>query len=303
MVAAKPTPAQEILAGTFAGVVDALVVHPVDVVKTQTQLSRGRHASMLATARAQIAQGGVGRLYRGVLPVMLRPTAAAMYSGNEWARRAVVGEGGTLTTATAAAAGFLSGILEAAVVTPYEVVKVRMMSVEHLGRYTSSLHCARAIVAQEGLGALLTGLSATCARNCPFNGLYFGLIFTARRHLPAAPRSARQEFCTNLLLGCVAGGVSTCAIAPFDVVKSRMQNQLTDAAGRRAEYRGTLQTLSAIVRSEGVGALYRGFAPLLTKVVISCGVSFASFTFALDSLAERSRAAALASVGEGEAAL
>lgn len=257
------------------------MVNPVDVVKTQSQLNRGVNGGMWAALRQQVAQGGVRRLYRGVLPVMLRPTAVAMYSGNEWCKRAVVGSG-ELTVATAAAAGFLSGFLEAAVVTPYEVVKVRMQSLEHQGRYTSSLHCARQLVAQEGAGVLLTGLAATAARNCPFNGLYFALIFTAKPLLPRAQGS--ELFAQNLLLGCGAGAVSTFAIAPFDVVKSRMQNERRTAAS--AEYGSIRATLASIVRTEGLGALYKGFAPLLTKVVLSCGTSFAAFHTALDYLTD-----------------
>ncbi len=53
-------------------------MNPVDVVKTQGQLNRGVNASMWAALRQQVAQGGVRRLYRGVLPVMMRPTAVAM---------------------------------------------------------------------------------------------------------------------------------------------------------------------------------------------------------------------------------
>ena len=257
------------------------MVNPVDVVKTQSQLNRGVNASMWAAARQQVAQGGVKRLYRGVLPVMLRPTAVAMYSGNEWCKRAVVGNG-ELTVGTAAAAGFLSGFLEAAVVTPWEVVKVRMQSLEHQGRYSGSLQCARQIVAQEGAGALLTGLGATAARNCPFNGLYFGLIFTAKPYL--AESRGGELFAQNLLLGCGAGAVSTFAIAPFDVVKSRMQNERRLDAAAQAEYSSLHRALAHIVRTEGVGALYKGFAPLLTKVVMSCGTSFAAFHFALDYL-------------------
>lgn len=314
-------PALEIAAGTFAGVVvrkagpflpggasararavlvaprspfplltpppslqEALVVNPVDVVKTQSQLNRGVNGSMWKALQQQVAQGGVKRLYRGVLPVMMRPTAVAMYSGNEWCKRAVVGNG-QLTVTTAAAAGFLSGFLEAAVVTPWEVVKVRMQSLEHQGRYTGSLQCARQIVAQEGGGALLTGLGATAARNCPFNGLYFGIIFAAKPHLSAELKGT-ELFAQNLLLGCGAGAVSTFAIAPFDVVKSRMQNERRADAAAQAEYSSIHRTLARIVRTEGVGALYKGFAPLLTKVVMSCGTSFAAFHYALDYLTE-----------------
>ena len=261
--------------------------HPIDVAKTQSQLNRGVNASLWATMRGQAAAGGMSRLYRGVLPVMVRPTALCMYTGNEWCKRVVAGEGGKLTLATATGAGFLSGFVEAACVTPWEVVKVRMQSTEHLGRYSSSLQAARQIVATEGPLSLFTGLGATCARNAPFNGLYFGLLFAAQSRLPPPPSPAAQ-FGQNLGLGCAAGAACTLLIAPFDVVKSRLQNQRPGAGGG-AEYSGTVQALRRIVAAEGAGALWKGLGPLLTKVVVSCGVSFAAFHGVLGFL-ERSAA-------------
>ena len=48
--------------------------------------------------------------------------------------------------------------------------QVRMQVKEHAGRYASSLACARAVVASEGLAAVYRGFGATCARNTTFNG-------------------------------------------------------------------------------------------------------------------------------------
>ena len=106
---------------------------------------------------------------------------------------------GELTVRTAPVAGFLTGYVESAAVTPFELVKarhpcpcsaarratprlltrpaarvircqVRMQVKEHAGRYASSLACARAVVASEGLTAVYRGFGATCARNTTFNG-------------------------------------------------------------------------------------------------------------------------------------
>jgi hypothetical protein len=54
-----------------------------------------------------------------------------------------------LNYATAPFAGFLTGYVEALAVTPFEVVKVRMQSKEHLQRYNSSAHCAQTMVCDQ----------------------------------------------------------------------------------------------------------------------------------------------------------
>lgn len=80
------TPLQEVAAGVFAGVADALACHPVDVVKTQFHVNPGANGSMAAALAAQARAGGLTSLYRGLLPACLRPQALCMYTGNEWAK-------------------------------------------------------------------------------------------------------------------------------------------------------------------------------------------------------------------------
>ena len=169
--AAKPLqPSQEIAAGCFAGVCDAFASHPIDQIKTQFHVNTGSNGSMIASLRSQHAAGGILRLYRGVLAACLRPQALCMYTGNEWSKRIVAGPTGELTVPGAFLAGGLTGYVESASVTPFEVVKVRMQSLDYLGKYRSSWHCAHTMVQEEGVFALYNGFWASCWRNCSING-------------------------------------------------------------------------------------------------------------------------------------
>ena len=60
--------------------VEAAVVHPLDMIKTRHQLNAQRNESIVATARGLIREGGFPRLYRGLLPELLgmMPTRSAM---------------------------------------------------------------------------------------------------------------------------------------------------------------------------------------------------------------------------------
>lgn len=80
------TPLQEVAAGVFAGVADAVGTHPVDVVKTQFHVNPAANGSMAAALASQARAGGLRSLYRGLLPACLRPQALCMYTGNEWAK-------------------------------------------------------------------------------------------------------------------------------------------------------------------------------------------------------------------------
>jgi solute carrier family 25 2-oxodicarboxylate transporter 21 len=161
-----------------------------------------------------------------------------------------------LTVAGTLFAGFLTGYPEAAGVTPFEVVKVRLQSLDHVGKYRDSMQCAKRIVKEEGISALYRGFGATCARNCTFNGIFFGVVKAAREgfgldHNPAA----------DFFLGIGAAFVATCFKLPFDIAKSRIQNQLpvpasTSTSGPKVvRYTGVLQCLSTVAKDEGMAAL------------------------------------------------
>lgn len=278
-----PSPFQEITAGMFAGVCDAVASHPLDQVKTQHHINRLPNGSVLSSLQQQAAAGGISQLYRGLLAACLRPQALCMYTGNEWCKRLVAGPSGELTVPGAFLAGGLTGYVESASVTPFEVVKVRMQSLDHVGRYRSTTDCLKKMLREEGPAALYNGFWASCWRNCSINGTMFGLIFWSKRSsyvtLPE-PTSAAGVVALDLGVGMAAAFVGTLVKMPFDVAKSRLQNQ---PAGEQY-YRHTLQTCAAIWRDEGPRALYKGFTPTVMRIVLGQGVAFASFEFALKQL-------------------
>ena len=280
-----PTAAQEIMAGTFSGVCDALVSHPLDQVKTQFHINQGHNASVLRAMRVQMQEGGIFRLYRGILAACTRQQAICMYTGNEWSKRIVAGSSGELSVPGAYLAGGLTGYLEAACVTPFELVKVRMQSLEHVAKYRSSIDCAAAVVREEGFVALYNGFGASCWRNCTFNGIYFGFINQVKAQAPLPqPSNPTETVAQDLSIGMMAGFVATCFKMPFDVAKSRLMNQRPPEPGMRPQFRHTLQCIHHTWRHEGVGALYKGFSPTAMRIVLGTGVAYAAFEWALGQL-------------------
>ena len=280
-----PTPTQEVACGVFAGVCDALASHPIDQIKTQQHVNTGPNGSVIAAMRQQAAAGGIPRLYRGVLAASLRPQALCMYTGNEWCKRLVAGPSGELTISGAFLAGGLTGYVESASVTPFEVVKVRMQSLDHVGKYTSSLQCVSTMLREEGVASLYNGFWASCWRNCTINGMLFGVIYWTRNSeyitLPQ-PSSAIGTIALDLAVGMWAAGVGTIVKMPFDVAKSRIQNQPTPlVSGDPPKYRHTLQCCATIWKEEGFLAMFKGFSPTLSRMLLGQGVAFASFEFAL----------------------
>lgn len=124
-------------------------------------------------------------------------------------------------------------------------------------------------------------------RQCTFNSFFFGLTYWAKHSgdvpLPQ-PASVAGVYGLDLLIAMCAGFLSTFPKMPFDVAKSRIQNQPLPPPGEPRKYRNTLQCLATIRREEGVGAWYKGLRPTIARMALGQGVAFASFELALDRL-------------------
>ena len=176
------SPDQLFIAGGLSGAIECLTVQPLDIAKTRLQLAVPSARPAVSVALVGLVnEGGVFRLYRGVLPELaaMMPKSSAMYAAYETAFRKLRPSLGDSPIAHAMA-GFAAGLPEALVVTPFQVIKVRLHAKEHLHQYSGTLQCARRIVLEEGIGALATGLHVTVWRNGIWNAVYFSLMGTLR---------------------------------------------------------------------------------------------------------------------------
>lgn len=186
-----------------------------------------------------------------------------------------------MTQSVAILTGCAAGATESFVVTPFELVKIRMQ--DKMSTYKGPMDVVRQTIAKEGPLALYSGMEATFWRHVMWNGGYFGSIFQIRALLPKAT-SKSGELTNNFISGSIGGAIGTVLntpceyshgsgaarrmLIPFcllvDVVKSRIQMQNT---GEWA-FGAVLRT----AREEGVGALYKGFAPKVLRLAPGGGV-------------------------------
>lgn len=110
-----------------------------------------------------------------------------------------------------------------------------------------------------GLNGLNRGLSATVMRNAVFNAFYFGFYHSVKgyAHIKDAPT---LEFLSKIAIGFVSGTVASCLNIPFDVAKSRIQGP------QGYMYKGTVNTLHAVYKTEGFRALYKGLLPKILRL-------------------------------------
>jgi solute carrier family 25 2-oxodicarboxylate transporter 21 len=210
------------------------------------------------------------------------PKNSAMYSTYEYVRQklAVELDYGD-TSLVASFSGLCAGIPEALIVTPSQVIKVRLQAKEHLGKYNGPIDCISKVYRNEGLGGFFTGLGPTLFRNCVWNTVYFGTMHWGKKLLPKA-HSREMDLLQTFFSGFFGAVFATCFNAPFDVVKSRFQSQIPSTEnGQALRYRGTFQTLHLVYTEEGLAACYKGFQPKAIRMGLGGAVGMMIFELSL----------------------
>jgi len=225
------------------------------------------YTSIVDCLRKVVQQEGLLNLYRGVLPPILAeaPKRAIKFGANDqwgFALKKLF----SLDRLTAVQAGFvgsMAGATEAFLVTPFDLVKVRLQDRHSLGRYSGTFDCVCKIGKQEGLLTFYHGLEATLWRHATWSGMYFMIIHLFRTAFPERSGTSKNEsMLRNFVAGTIGGTFGTLVNTPFDVVKSRIQNQRKG----NVKYGWVLPSLATVYREEGFRALYKGLAPKIVRL-------------------------------------
>lgn len=169
------------------------------------------------------------------------------------------------------AAGFLAGITEALIiVTPFEVVKIRLQQQKGLAKealkYKGPIHCAATVLREEGIRGMWSGATPTIMRN----GTNQMCLFWAKnnvdkmlwdKHEGDGKILSPTQSMASGFLAAVLGPVAT---GPFDVAKTRLMAQSKSSGG--IKYKGFFDALLRIPAEEGVMAMWKGLLPRLLRI-------------------------------------
>lgn len=283
---------------------EALACHPLDTIKVRMQLSRrGRTPGLkrrgfiktgMEIARKETPLGlykGLGAVLTGIVPKM-----AIRFSSYEWYKQLLAGESGRVGGAGNFLAGLAAGVTEAvAVVTPMEVVKIRLQAQHHsmadpldIPKYRNAAHAAYTVIKEEGVGTLWRGVSLTALRQ----GTNQAANFTAytelkdymQRRSPDA--SAPLPGWQTAIIGLISGAVGPFTNAPIDTIKTRLQRMPAEPG------QSSTQRITAIANSmykqEGIRAFWMGITPRVMRVAPGQAVTFAVYEY-LKGILEKGR--------------
>ncbi|KAF9012674.1 mitochondrial carrier domain-containing protein [Cyathus striatus] len=285
--------ATHITAGGMAGACEALVCQPLDTIKVRMQLSKSGRAPG-TKARGFIATGifivkretplalykGLGAVLSGIVPKMaIRFASFETYKG--WLADK---ETGKTSVGNIFIAGLGAGTSEAvAVVTPMEVVKIRLQAQQHsladpmeAPRYRNAGHAVYTIVREEGIATLYRGVSLTALRQATNQGANF----TAYQEIKKVAHKFQPELTDlpsyqHMIIGLISGAMGPFSNAPIDTIKTRLQ-RATAIPGQSA-----FQRIAAIGadmwKTEGVRSFYKGITPRVLRVAPGQAIVFAVY--------------------------
>ncbi|KIW49512.1 hypothetical protein PV05_11185 [Exophiala xenobiotica] len=293
----KPASAAvNLIAGGGAGMMEALACHWLDTIKVRMQLSRRGRApgtksrGFIATGRDIVKRETVFGLYKGLGAVLtgIVPKMAIRFTSYEWYKQLLANKDGVVTSQATFLAGLCAGVTEAvAVVTPMEVVKIRLQAQYHslsdpldVPKYRSAPHALLSVVREEGIGALYRGVSLTALRQ----GTNQAVNFTAYTEFKELLQKWQPEYqgknlpsYQTTLIGLISGAMGPFSNAPIDTIKTRLQKTPAEP-GQTAISRIVLITKD-MFKQEGPRAFYKGITPRVMRVAPGQAVTFTVYEF------------------------
>ncbi|KAJ2490502.1 Mitochondrial succinate-fumarate transporter [Coemansia sp. RSA 2050] len=280
-----------LLAGGAAGLAEAMCCHPLDTIKVRMQLKNSRRAAIDATAPKSflgvgqriVQREGVRALYKGLGAVVsgIVPKMAIRFSSFEYYKTLLANkETGLVSTSGVFLAGLLAGTTEAvAVVTPMDVVKIRLQAQRHstvdpmdVPKYRNAMHAAFTIIKEEGPMTLYKGVALTALRQATNQAVNFTFYQEFKRIARQVQGLDELPSYQHLILGGVSGAMGPISNAPIDTIKTRIQ-KATTVAGESGWSRFVTVTRD-IAQKEGYKAFYRGLTPRVLRVAPGQAITF-----------------------------
>lgn len=175
-------------------------------------------------------------------------------------------------------AGSFSGAVTKTATAPLERIKIifqiQGMSKNDLvkPKYTGILQTIALVSKEEGALALWKGNGANVLRVIPVYGLKFAFNDTFKT-LVAGPGKKRLSTAELLWVGTLAGLFQTIITYPLETVRTR----LSVGPEQGVQYKGIVDCVRQMVRTEGVGGLYKGLAATIISGAPYTGIQMTTY--------------------------
>lgn len=258
-----------LISGSLAGMTAAAAGQPFDTVKVKLQTTANNPSVFVQ----EFKKNGIFRtLYGGVHPAMLASVMenSALFVANSAIKSVLNIDTQNATLFTLGVTGGLAGIFSSIVITPAELIKVKMQA----SHYPSTVSCFKDTIRKEGPSGLFKSLPSQVIRDVPFNAIFIGSFEAYARGIIYGKNLSEKSELNSLDLfvsGAMAGSTAWLFTIPMDIVKSRVS--ITPKTHSNMEIRVAKQ----IYRDSGFKGFFRGLAPTLVRSIPVNGALFCSY--------------------------
>jgi len=286
-----------ILSG-IAGAISAVVVYPIDLIKTRMQCQRimlnkrrlykNSIDCFFKTLRSERPIG----LFAGLTPqlVGITPEKVIKFTVHDMLYKSfknLNGEGEQKEINLRlfeVMSGACSGACQVLVTNPMEIIKIRLQvqgeTIKQFVTVDKTLLVPRSaidIIKELGLVGLYKGAASCLLRDIPFSAILFPVFSITKDFLKIKEGSTDLSISNLLISGSVAGTSASFLTSPADTIKTRLQVIPRDG---ECAYLGIYDCAAKIYQQEGITAFFKG----TTMRVLRSAPQFAITLFAYENL-------------------
>jgi len=270
-----------------AAIISKTVAAPIERVKLLVQnqgemLKTGRlkepYKGIMDCTRRVQAEEGFGSFWRGNLANCIRyfPTQALNFAFKDKIKAAFPnkkGDSEMLKFAKNVASGGAAGASSLLFVYSLDFARTRLAndakSAKKSGgqaerQFNGLIDVYKKTLASDGIAGLYRGFLISCVGIIVYRGCYFGFYDTLKPMLLPKDAGLAISFALGYAVTVSAGLVSY----PVDTIRRRMMM----TSGEAVKYSGSLDCAAKILKSEGIGAFFKGAGANILRGVAGAGV-------------------------------
>lgn len=232
--------------------------HPIETVKTRMQVS---NVGLGPTISGIAQKEGVTAFWKGLPFAFGRELSYTSIKLGAYAPvRDALGAGGKdAPIYLKFLAGAITGGVGSIVGNPFDVMKT--LSQTNKEKSVSLTKLVSDMYSKQGIGGFYRGVQVNIARACVLNATKMGCYDLTKGYVTSTTGWTRKDPRTAFCSAFVAGFFMTCTVAPWDMIRTKLMSQPTDAK----IYDGFTDCLVKTVKADGVLSLWRGFAPIWAR--------------------------------------
>ncbi|GMI97586.1 EMBRYO DEFECTIVE 104, suppressor of high stearate content 1, SODIUM HYPERSENSITIVE 1 [Hibiscus trionum] len=264
---------RRLTSGAVAGAVSRTCVAPLETIRTHLMVGSSGNSTAEVFSNIMQTDGWKG-LFRGNLVNVIRvaPSKAIELFAFDTVNKQLSpkpGEEPKIPIPASLVAGACAGVSSTLLTYPLELVKTRLTIEKNM--YDGILDAFLKILQREGPAELYRGLAPSLIGVIPYAATNYFAYDTLRKVYRKVSKEEKIGNIETLLIGSLAGAISSSATFPLEVARKHMQ---VGALNGRQVYKNVLHALSSILEQEGIHGLYKGLGPSCMKLVPAAGISF-----------------------------